>query len=475
MRLNDLLKELEQYDVPEFKQRSYTVLSLSMVEGKEYLPIEGYRGAEKVHTLSYGIRQRKGGTTRPRRITHSPEIKGITAAGKAATDDYPIYPTISPFVEKLIQIIESVGYENVEIQSIERQETTRVPFSVINFTFGDPQKPRLRQWLIKDYQGHEDVRQKDILLPAFMHDINVPTGQVVGFDYEKMAFDNRFALIESPLPYNGVWFDPIGESDYKLIIPSLNQNTLVRSGKHVIDLMALMHVRATKHLGMLKAKYGLELEATDHEELITERLLRHLDVKGELAGRFARAYALLDGLQSNTNVYFTHADYTPNNIRRGDTLADYYVIDWETARKGDYSVYDLRTFEIRTLSLRQDRASIEDFVISSYDQHYFNKLNEIAGREAPELMLNDDGFHSDNFVEYIREHFYRIGDQIWTQLKYGQNDQRKFLSQWSVDKLMHAFEQGMDVSEKHRGVLLNLKEKTVALLKNSENLDYLKF
>src|SRR3989338_5221476 len=259
MKIEDLLRELDQHEMPEIP-RVKSVELMAFVQEEGLFDVEKnnlFDSDPKVNTMALRravsdergqteARQRGFGGTRFRgtkRITYAASASkdepesfiGFTAKRDLTTKSGPTakpeinYPTLSPFIERLVQIIESVGYENVEIQSIERQETTRVPFSVINFTFGSEDKLIPRQWLIKDFHGYEHVRDKDILIPAFMSELKVPTGKIVGFDYETMKFDHRFALIDPCLPANGVWFDPIGESDYKSIVPKLNQRTLVKS------------------------------------------------------------------------------------------------------------------------------------------------------------------------------------------------------------------------------------------------------
>ena len=124
----------------------------------------------------------------------------------------------------------------------------------------------------------EEARKKDTIIPAFLSSLNIPTARVIGYEKGE-EFRNKFGFFQVPNGLtldNGVLLDEVGQTDYSQIVPRLKFTTLVKTGKKIINLMALMHVRATKNLDLLEREYGLDLESTDYDKLINDRLLSHL-------------------------------------------------------------------------------------------------------------------------------------------------------------------------------------------------------
>jgi hypothetical protein len=78
-------------------------------------------------------------------------------------------------------------------------------------------------------------------------------------------------------------------------------------------------------------------------------------------------------------------------------------------------------------------------------------------------------------IDTLRGHLYKIGDQIWTAEKFGNEDERK-------NKAVHHFTEFLKISKQTKTlfkgekaqIIDNLEKKTIALVKASKKLNYLR-
>jgi len=374
------------------------------------------------------------------------------------------YPEKSKLIEYLTELLNQ-EYKDVEIQSIKRQETTRVPISIITFTH-EP-GPQLERVYVKDYKGREDIRKKDIMIPIFLAELGLPTAKVIGYDYKNGEFTNRFAFLTEPTnnSVDCVYLSNVGRNVYTNTMPELNPKMLIRCGESIINLMVMMQMYATSNLDKLKEKYNLELGSASTENLINERLLVYLNLEEKneiLKSDFKEAYLKLDYMQTNKKGYFCHGDFTPNNIIVGRNLNDYFLIDWELSRKDASILEDIAMFSTTTLGARQDRKDIVDLIRGSYIDYFLKDYNELA-----EVKLNEKDFNKDFKSEELRSLLYKIGDQIWTQERFGESDARKYKAQWYLSRFFDI------INGSKEPVLTELKKETLNLFKESKNVDYL--
>ncbi|MFC1732490.1 hypothetical protein ACFL6I_19470 [candidate division KSB1 bacterium] len=337
-------------------------------------------------------------------------------------------PSKEEFVVLLTDLLESLPhYKNVEIQSIRKQKKTRIPINIVTFLYGKDQN-MLGKIFIKDYADKSSSsKRKDMVMPAYLSRLDIPTATVIGFDPREDEYKQRYALMQLPVLRDSVLLDRAGIDDFTSVVDELNNERVVENSLKIIELMAMMHVKGTMHLDMLKSDYGLELEKTDHALLIKERFLDQLALvpsadNTKLLEKFMRAHSDLKKLENNP-IYMQHADFTLNQIRVGGSLDHYLILDWELTRKDGLSPEDLATFTLCVLRAKPDlnRRIVEGRFIKKYHTTFSNtSRHEGAGynMSAKDVLLQAR-------LETVRGHEYKLGDQIWTQDDFGESIFRK--------------------------------------------------
>ena len=385
------------------------------------------------------------------------------------TDIY--FPEDSPFVQTLTNILNSTdAYNEVEIQSIESHGQSRIPVSIVNFTYLENDGSLSEDHIfIKDYKCNETLRRKDSVIPVFMNEIGVTTVSVLGNSPERYE-GHKYGLFTMPSSIPKVATQHLGTADLAEVLKRIkNPDIIAKCGDHALEMIATMHVRASKNIYLLKSKYHLELDTTDHSKLIQERLLQYLNTaQPRIKDSFAEAFNHLEKLETGKKEFFIHGDMTPYNTRKGHNLEVYFPIDWELARKDGFATEDTALFILHTLSLRPDRNTLKSTVVSRWEDNYFNTFNKYANIEAPELAISPKDYKNQKMIETLRGHLYKIGDKIWTQDKFGASDKKKFRGQWHMKEILGIFDE-------HQGfpLMRELKGKTLGLFKNCSNVDYI--
>jgi len=385
------------------------------------------------------------------------------------------------FIEALTKML-NMYYKNVELQVIKPlSETdsalpsiTRIPVSIAYFLHGENQDI-IGRIFIKDYKNNEKCKRKDLVIPRFLAELGIPVASLLGYDLKEEDYPHRYAILKEPSFKNKVMSHQAGEENYSHLLKILNNEKIMLTARSVVELMAEMQAKATHNIDMLESKYGLELEDTDHDQLIEERFLQHIRVSDErLIKGFKSAYSLLKNIEGENNLYFVQGDFTPNNVRRGSTIYQYFILDYELARKGAFITDDLAMFSSCVARAKPHSFQWQD--ISKKLQHDFRKkFNEASMLEGLATQLTPKVMNAEMMIETLRAQLYKLGDQVWTQEKAGESQERK-------NKAIYHFEQYKEVSSQakelfggERARLIDeLERKVVALVKASPKLGYLK-
>jgi len=385
------------------------------------------------------------------------------------------------FIEALTNVL-NLYYKNVELQIIKPlgdiditlPSITRIPVSIAYFLHGEDQE-LLGRVFIKDYEDNERCKRKDLIIPQFLSDLGIPVASLLGYNLREEEYPHRYAILKEPSFKNKVLSHEAGNENYSHLLKILNNEHILKTASAIVRLMAEMQVKATAHLDDLEHKYGLELEDTDHDLLIEDRFLQHLGVGDErLVKDFKNAYSVLKKIEGEKNLYFVQGDFTPNNVRRGSTIFEYFILDYELARKRAFSADDLAMFASCVARARPHSLKWEE-VQSRLQNDYLSKFNEMSKLSGMDMRLASKVMNMEMMIETLRAHLYKIGDQIWTQDKGGKTEERK-------SKAIYHFEQYLAVSNRAKEIFSGsrakivdeLEKKVVALVKASPKLAYLK-
>ncbi|MFC1698142.1 hypothetical protein ACFL1H_07405 [Nanoarchaeota archaeon] len=168
-------------------------------------------------------------------------------------------------------LLSNQGYKNPTVQKIRLQEGTRIPVYAVTFTFNDGFD--FNRIYIKNYEGQEHLRRKDLVIPTFLAELGIPAPRIIGYDLSEEEFDGRYAFLEAPAsPNKAVFMHNLGNDDLTTTLQDLtDETTILNIAYKAMQLSAEMNLSATMNLDLLKSKYGLELELKDPIDLIQER------------------------------------------------------------------------------------------------------------------------------------------------------------------------------------------------------------
>jgi len=355
-------------------------------------------------------------------------------------------------------------HKNVWIQSIKRREKeTRTPIYVVTFVYGE-QQMQLGRIYTKDYEGLDPAaKRRDTVLPFVLSQQGVRVATVINFNPEE-GFDRRYALFQ-PKIKDQVIMEQAGDNDYASIIPHLKPQIVLRSSLSAIELMALMHVKGTEKLELIKS-YGVELDITDPNQLLRERFLQYLEIPAHAGGRFLSIFSDLTELEKLERKFLQQADFTLGQLRMGTALNELYLLDFELAHQGALCVEDLAMYNLCLLRAKQDmtREDIE----TKLTGHYHGILQS----QGTELPL--EHIENDRNIETLRGHLYKIGDQIWTLDKFVESeadkDQRKDKSAFHLRQF---FEVAHEMYGTEPAILKSLMTAVRDVIELSPKLPYL--
>jgi len=380
--------------------------------------------------------------------------------------------TKEEFVSTLTELLNTLPHYggNVEIQSIKRQERTRIPINVVTFLYG-ASSSMIGKMYIKDYSGKDDLtRRKDTVIPAYLSKLGIPTATVIGFDPREKEYRERYAFLQQPFR-DQVLLDRTGIDDFAEILEELKDQRVVENSLKIIDLMAKMHVRGTKNLEILKSEYGLELEETDYMQLVDSRLIDHLALEKneKLVRKFHDFYCMIEKRSRAQKTYMQHADFTINQIRVGGNLDNYFLLDWELTRRGAPCAEDLAMFTLCILRAKPglDRKSTEEI----FAERYSKAFSRFSSHEQHEFPVELDEMVSRMRVEILRGHLYKMGDQIWTQDRFGESPERRGKAQHHLRQFCKSAENIGIFSEEQKRLFIS---SVLSLVSASPKLQYLR-
>ena len=379
---------------------------------------------------------------------------------------YP--PKTDEFVKSLEALLTSTGhYPSPDIQSIKRLNNSSIPRWEVSFTYAGLRRGRI---FIKDFNGNEALRLKAAAIPNFLAVLGVPTAAPIGY-VPGEGFDHRFAFLE-PTMREGVVLDKVGEDDLYGVMDELGREKAIEVSCTVLNILANMNVVGTKNKGELK-QHKLEVETLDRPAILQERLFRYLDANPDAVKAMARAAKKLDTALGNKPNVLLHGDFKPRNVRIGEALDQYYMLDWEMARIG----YPLEDLAMYTLCALRDTGSLQgactnpDFfkrILADFSDSYLHSYSLAGG-----IGLTREGFEQSFLVELIFGHLNKLGDQVWTLERFGNKEERHTKGSHHYSQFQALCDYASKAFPDLEPTIKDLKKTGIGLVKSSQKLEYL--